>query len=319
MSEERSDGRPPYVLALTHDVDLPCLSALPGVGRILSGFVFRNILDNAWRVVTGRLGLRSYLRGVSAAFLSPLSFLGILPDPLSGLIRAVKEKEQELGVRSTFYFVPRRAHPGVQPDGRAAPPARAVYYDLQEMKSLIHELQDGGWEIGVHGIDSYRDLHSAKDEHDALGRIVVRTRIGHRSHWLYSKETDSWDILSTAGYAYDSSYGWNDKVGWPGGRKWPFRPFTRKSFVVLPLNVQDKALMGRPLQQAWKAIRTMLCDAKRHGGILTVLWHPSSFGPPRYLGNLYESIIHQAQADQALILTAEQAIAFWRNKGEPGG
>lgn len=317
MSETKFDHRFPYVLVLTHDLDLYHLSALPRRWRVLAGFVFRNLIHNSLRVITGRLRVRSYLHGIVSAFTAPLALLGVLPDPLGGAVRAVKEKEQQLGVRSTFYFVAAHARAGFRPGGRPAPAVRAVHYRLEEVTPLIRELEAGGWEIGVHGIDSYRDLRAASAELHALSGVVVGGQLGHRSHWLYSQGRRSWDILSMAGFAYDASYGWNDKIGWPGGKRWPFRPFPKKSFVVLPLNVQDGAVMRGTLRQAWRHVHGLLCNAKQHGGTLTVLWHPSSFGPPRYWGDIYQRIIVKAQADKALIVPAGQAIAFWRKRGEP--
>lgn len=303
----------PYTLVLTHDVDIWLLSQVRPKWRVLCGFIFRTILHNAIRTITGRLSVRLYLRGVLAGLLAPLAYLGLSSDPLKGMIEFVRQLEERLDVRSTFFFVPRHSDPGYQPNSKRAPRVRAVFYPLQEMAPLIRRLARGGWEIGVHGIDAYYEPEAARREFRSLSEILRRGRIGHRSHWLYSKGRESWITLHKAGFAYDASYGWNDKIGWPGARRYPFRPLNNTTFTVLPLNIQDKAIMDRPFRLAWKAVRNLLTDAKKKGGVVTVLWHVSNFGPPRYWGDFYERMILQAKADGARIAIAEEAVLYWVN------
>ncbi len=151
-----------------------------------------------------------------------------------------------------------------------------------------------------------------------MSQILGHKRIGHRSHWLYSMGRHTWNVLRDAGFAYDASYGWNYRVGWPGGRRSPFHPFSEDPFVVLPLNIQDGALLESAMtrlgmRKAWEQVRALLRQASESGGIITVLWHTHSFCEPRDWGGLYEKIILQAKADGAGIVPAKRALALWRN------
>ena len=112
--------------------------------------------------------------------------------------------EEELGVRSTWFFLPEEGKAG-----ESAPAIRAGYYDLNP--GLIKTLTDGGWEVGVHGLDNWRDAGAAREE---LLRVsgLTGAEAGTRVHWLLFNK-DTWKILDEAGYAYDSTIGYNDDVG----------------------------------------------------------------------------------------------------------
>jgi peptidoglycan/xylan/chitin deacetylase (PgdA/CDA1 family) len=223
------------------------------------------------------------------------------------------EIEKRYGVRSTLFFIPFPRRPGHTPKGKRAPNNRAAYYELEDYRSLLQQLERDGWEVGIHGIDAYRELESAKAELEAIRRLLPgKNRMGIRMHWLYHLGNKTWKILEAAGYAYDATFGWNDRVGFPGGQ---YRPFIPKeiSLVVLPLNIQDGALLGEWHQflekhEAWQRAEQVLTEAKEVGAVVTVLWHNNSFAAPRYWGWLYERILQRAKKDGACICRASDVV-----------
>jgi len=314
-------GRPPYVLALTHDVDLLSVRELPWRSRTLRGHVFRCVLGNVARLLRRRISLRQYLHSLLSGVSVPLIKARILADPIEESFRKMLEIERRHGVRSTIFFIPEARNPGKIPRGAKAPTRRAADYCIEPLRKRLRSLEEEGWEIGVHGIDSYRDLEAARREFGMMSEMLGHRNIGHRSHWFYSKGIDSWDILRQAGYAYDASLGSNFIIGWPEGRKEPFRPFAGDAFTVLPLPVHDapildQAKMNLDPSEAWRRISALLRETKETSGVITVLWHTHSFSAPRYWGDLYEKIFLQARADGATIVPAKQAIALWRNSVE---
>jgi peptidoglycan/xylan/chitin deacetylase (PgdA/CDA1 family) len=318
------NARPPYILVLTHDADVLSLRELPWSSRTLWGVILRCLIGNVVRLLRGRISLSQYLRGLLPAALLPLVKSQILADPIEGSFRKMLEIERQHGVRSTLYFIPEANLPGTAPSGRAAPSHRAAYYSIQRMRQCLRQLESEGWEIGVHGVNAYCDLGAARRELQAVSGALGHNGLGHRSHWLYSKGRFSWELLRDAGYSYDASYGSNFHVGWPGGKRWPFRPFPDHPFAVLGLNIQDETLLHatrRNLshQDAWRRISALMGDARRRGGVLTVLWHAHSFSAPRYWADTYEKIISQAKMDGVPIVPARKAIALWRERGEPDG
>jgi peptidoglycan/xylan/chitin deacetylase (PgdA/CDA1 family) len=303
----------PYTMVLTHDVDILSLRELPWRSRTLWGFVFRLIIENSARFLGRHISARQFLLSSLSGWFMPLIRLGLFSDPIERSFQEMLRIERKHGVRSTLYFITQPGVAGKRPDGRKAPSHRAAHYRIHTLVSTLRRLEKEGWEIGVHGIDTYHDVEAARHEFLALSAILHHERIGHRSHWLYGKGATSWEILRQAGFAYDASYGSNRRIGWPEGRRRPFRPFSPHSFTVLPLNIQDIALLepgtiGLDPDKAWQQTQDLLREAKEHGDVITILWHTHSFSAPRYWGNLYEKIIAQGKQDGARIMRAQDAV-----------
>jgi len=82
----------------------------------------------------------------------------------------------------------------------------------------------------------------------------------------------------------------------------------------LPLNIQDGSLLGHwrqhtTMDQAWPAVQGVLAEARKHQAVVTVLWHNASFEAPHYWEPLYRRIIEQGKRDNAVFLTAAQAVS----------
>lgn len=279
----------PYILVLTHDIDALSLKELPLTARTFWGFVYRCLIVNLKRLLARRLRLSEYLDSLKCLALLPFVKMGVARDPWEEALQVMLEIEERYRVRSTLFFIPFAGKPGRIPEGKPAPRHRAAHYSLARYQELLQELVDGGWEVGVHGIDAYLDLESAQAELAAIRKLLPgQEKVGIRMHWLYHRG-ETWRILDAAGYAYDATLGWNDRVGYPEGRYGPFRPEGVKNLVVLPLNVQDGALLGEwrmnlSDDEAWQHIEEVLKEAKEHRAVVTILWHNNSFVAPRYWG-----------------------------------
>lgn len=304
---------PPYTLVLTHDIDALSLRELPLLGRTLWGFLYRCLVVNTRRFVHGGLPARDYVDSLSCVLLLPLIRVGLAGDPWQKSIEIVLDLERKLGVRSTFFFIPFPRRPGHRADGNRAPRNRAAYYNLVGEGELLQRLESGGWEVGLHGIDSHIDERSAREELLALRTALPsRDTVGIRMHWLYHRGAPSWRALDKAGFAYDASLGWSDKVGFPDDRYRPFAPEPGRDLVVLPLVIHDVALFGgrhklARRREVWQRVEEVLQLAEEKKAVVTVLWHNNSFVAPRYWGWLYEALVRRAQKDGACICRAIDA------------
>jgi peptidoglycan/xylan/chitin deacetylase (PgdA/CDA1 family) len=299
-----------YTLVLTHDIDVLSLREVPWTSRTLWGF--------SWRCLRAALSLKGSLRSITErtrlvvwGLGMPLIKLGLLSDPWKESIHKMLQMERKFGVRSTLYFIPFPGKPGMTSSGFAAPPNRQSHYSLREYAGFIRQLESEGWEIGVHGIDAHWSLKAARDELSELEEILGHGGLGIRMHWLYLNEMSSWRLLDDAGYRYDATLGWNDRVGFPGDRFSPFSPIADSSFRVLPLNIQDGALLehySKSEEDAWKATTAILAQASQKNAVVTILWHNNSFVAPRNWGGLYQRILEKAIEDGAPIVRAIDVI-----------
>jgi len=294
----------PYMVALTHDVDVTSVRECR----------FGTVGYAAWRCI---------LQGEAAAGTRILlARCGIGTDPWA-LFSAWKMLEAGLGVRSTFFFIPKKGDPGI-----LAHRYRAVRYTIPA--GVVEDLTTGGWEAGIHGIDNWTSAgKSRREEVAALGRD--HRNPGNRTHWLLA-DAMSFRVLDEAGYAYDSTFGYNDDAGFRAGTTQVYRPRGTTNLLELPLHIQDLGLLGTscfaPSAGGWERIpcrnldmpaARSFCDriigyAKQYGGVITLLWHYENITPPRDWSNLYSDMVKQAVSDGAWVTTAGQIVDWFRSR-----
>jgi len=96
--------------------------------------------------------------------------------------------------------------------------------------------------------------------------------------------------VADAGFAYDSSLGFPDGIGFRAGIARPFRPWDFEherplDLVEVPLAVMDVTLaerryLGLSPRTAWSRVTSLLDRAAEHGAAFAILWHPDRFDPP---------------------------------------
>src|SRR5207249_1608661 len=95
--------------------------------------------------------------------------------------------------------------------------------------------------VGVHAIDAWIDSASGSEERERISSTVGSPAAGVRMHWLFSYE-ETPRKLEEAGFTYDSTFGYNETVGFRAGTLQAFRPLKASRLLELPLNVMDTAL-----------------------------------------------------------------------------
>ena len=290
-----------YMVALTHDVDL------------------LSVRERGWLSV-GYATFQCLCKGmVAEACRIFLAKCGACRDPWN-LFPHWMEMEKELGVRSTFFFLPFRNRPGA-----LSPAIRAGYYSLEH--APIPELIRNGWEVGVHGIDNWINEISGMEEMGIFQRFGLEN-IGNRVHWLMSDE-NSLVILDRAGYFYDSTIGYNDDIGFRAGTLQVYRPAGSQSLVELPLHIQDIALFGKSCwelsdtrwnknpclnldrDEAVARVAELMDYAGKYGGVLTILWHYESIGFPSDIEYMYRMLVNRAHSEKAWIATAGDIVQWF--------
>jgi len=219
----------------------------------------------------------------------------------------IMEIEESLGVRSAVYVLQEESitekdpHQWLQPRYWIEHLGRYDLFDADILRAL-HELDDGGWEIGLHGsYDSPDDRALLAEQKTALEAALGHEVRGGRQHHLNMAD-DTWEHHDAIGLEYDASLGSSSEVGFQHGYR-PKRPFD-DDFLVFPLTVMDVALPdpGEAFDRAWEECRRLLDEAEANDAVMTVLWHPRLFAD-EFPGHnrLYHRLIEEALARGAWV------------------
>ena len=294
----------PYMVALTHDVDL--ISVYERKWQSVGNAVFRCMLQGSFH---------SGIRIILAKF-------RICPDPWDNFTEWM-EMEQKLGVRSTFFFLPASNNPGL-----FAPSIRSGFYSLED--TPIPTLIKNGWEVGVQGIDNWTSEEMGLSEIAFFKKTGLKD-IGNRVHWLMFSN-NSWKFLDQSGYYYDSTFGYNNDIGFRAGTLQVYRPVESNRLLELPLHIQDIALFGKScwelsdkqwkretclnisIPEAEKKINALIEYAEKYGGVITLLWHYDSITPPNDFSLFYRCLIQKIKNAGAWVSTANNIVAWFSNR-----
>ncbi|MDD2228122.1 MAG: polysaccharide deacetylase family protein [Candidatus Cloacimonetes bacterium] len=191
----------------------------------------------------------------------------------------IMETEAALGLRSTFFFLQESI-----PFQLFKPSAWKLAlgrYDIrsERVASIIRELDRGGWEIGLHGSYlSYADLKLLEQEKGLLEQIVGHPVNGIRQHYLNLSE-NTWPYQETAGFRYDSSFGFTDSIGYKDGRVKPFNPHNTE-FMVFPLAIMDSCYVEDKAREA--NLKIAIDQTIARNGVLVLNWHSNTWHPDEY-------------------------------------
>jgi len=255
-----------FAVALTHDVDAPWKWTRRGV----KGAAARAKNDLA----NGRIrpGLRE-VRGLAEAAVHKARG----SDPYWSFDR-ILDDERRGGASSTFFLLADHAH---EFDG----PAAEEYERLRPR--IVETIQDGQAEVGLHGTYSAAaDPKRIADEKASLEQLSGPLQ-GQRYHYLRIDPHRNLGPLEAVGFAYDSTLGFGDAVGFRAGIAHPFRPwdFERDAphdLIEVPLAAMDVTLsaeryLNLSTEEAGARLRGLLDWAEANGGGFSVLWHPEQY------------------------------------------
>ncbi|WP_049970220.1 polysaccharide deacetylase family protein [Haladaptatus cibarius] len=227
-------------------------------------------------------------KGIQAPY---YAFSNRNPRHLTGLLPGVNpwwqfeeimELEESLGVRSAFYFLQEEPIFKKSPDEWLTPRYWIEHlgrYDLfdTDILDVLHELDDGGWEVGLHGsYDSYDDPDALREQKTALEAALGHTIRGGRQHHLNRNES-TWNHHREIGLKYDATLGSSSEYGFQHGYEVK-RPFD-DDFLVFPLTMMDIAVAdpGTKFETAWDTCEQLLDEAAENDAVMTILWHPRMF------------------------------------------
>ena len=304
-----------FILCLTHDIDFIGIRN-HRFDHSMWGFLYRATAGAVRNFVRGRLSLKHLFKNWIAAASVPFVFTGWAKDfwePFEWY------SEVEQGLPATYFLIPFKRRAGEKVPGRHAS-RRATGYDISDLPEKTSALLHQGCEVGVHGLDAWHRADKGRDELARIAAATGETGIGIRMHWLL-RDSNTPSVLEQAGYAYDSTYGYNETVGYRAGTSQVFRPMGVQTLLELPMHVQDGALfypqrLNLTEPEAEKRCQALIDNTCKYGGVLTLLWHDRSHAPERFWGGFYARLIHNLKSVDGWFGTGRQVVSWFRKRRE---
>lgn len=292
-------GDKKFAVCLTHDVDIVKKSYQYGT------HFFRQLKKRNF------FGAKYQLKSLFS--------LGKYPDPYWNFEK-IMVLEAALKLRSTFFFLNGKKIPAGT--GMKAWLEQLKTYNLDNPKLLeaIRRLNQNGWEIGLHGrYSSDRGEMLLRNGKSKIEGIIGGQIHGIRQHYLDFTIPEIWQMQEKAGFKYDSSIGFRDKIGFRFGTCFPFYPFdinSKKQINVLeiPLIIMDATVISR--KDTWEECKRMVDTVKKYGGVFTINWHQRVFNENEFPGwkKTYIEIVKYCSKENAWVEPIRSVYRWWENK-----
>jgi hypothetical protein len=305
----------PFAVCLTHDIDFVGIRNHK-FDHTMWGFLYRSIFGSIRNFIRGRISLVRLFQMWRAAASLPFVYIGWAKDfwePFEWYMAVEK------GLPATYFLIPFKKNPGEKVPGTRAS-RRATAYDISDLPHWTAALVNQGCELGVHGIDAWHSVGKGGEELAAIAAVTGESSIGTRMHWLL-RDVSTPSVLERAGYAYDSTIGYNETVGYRAGTSQVFRPWGAQRLLELPLHIQDGALfypqrLDLSDAEAEKRCHSLIENANKFGGVLTLLWHDRSHGPERFWGDFYIRLVQVLKSCHAWFATGANVVGWFRKRRE---
>lgn len=229
--------------------------------------------------------------------------------------REIVKLEAKYDAKSSFYFL------------ALNPEEMDFNYNIKDLDSELGFISDSGWEVGLHGgHDSYNSLEDIKEKKSRLEEVLGKRIIGYRNHFLRFSVPDTWELLSKAGFKYDTTLGYADCAGFRNGMCHPFRPFNLNEgrpidIMEIPLTIMDRSLlrdyMRLDVKKAWECTKHLINTVEKYNGVITVLWHNNTCIEGENL-KYYEKVLEYCAGKNAWITSGEEIYNWWTSQIEPG-
>jgi peptidoglycan/xylan/chitin deacetylase (PgdA/CDA1 family) len=218
----------------------------------------------------------------------------------------IMELEGKYKAKSTFFFL------------ALAKGDLDFNYRISDLENWLGKIVDRGWEVGLHGGNkAYNSLDVIKKQKERLEKVIGKKVIGYRNHLMRFEVPTTWELLKEAGFKYDSTYGYNDCVGFRNGMCHPFKPYNLNTnqyidVLELPLNIMDSTFdyyMRLNKKNEWQITQQLIDTIEELNGVITVLWHNTNMSGERL--ELYERILKYCHQKGAWMTSGEEIIKWW--------
>ncbi|AKB18905.1 MULTISPECIES: polysaccharide deacetylase family protein [unclassified Methanosarcina] len=292
LKPQYPDGKK-FAVCLTHDIDAVYPDKLYPIIGSIKALARRNLTE---------------------AMKTPFSRIHRKWNPCWNL-REIVKLEAKYDAKSSFYFL------------ALNPEETDFNYNIRDLESELGFISDSGWEVGLHGgHESYKSLEDLKEKKRRVEEVLGKRIIGYRNHYLKFSVPETWELLSKAGFKYDTTLGYPDCAGFRNGMCHPFRPFNLNEgrqidILEIPLVIMDRSLfkdyMRLDVKKAWECTKHLINTVERYNGVITILWHNNTCIEGENL-KYYEKILEYCAGKNAWITSGEEIYNWWTSQVEPG-
>jgi hypothetical protein len=304
-----------FAVCLTHDIDFVGIRNHK-FDHTMWGFAYRATVGALLNFIKGRISAAQVLKSWRAVVSLPLVYAGWARDfwePFEWYLQAEKD------LPTSYFLIPFKGCAGDKVPGPHAS-RRAAAYKLEDLSPSISKLKAAGCELGVHGVDAWHSVEKGRVERARIEEITGECAVGIRMHWLL-QDANTTSTLEQSGYTYDSTVGYNETIGYRAGTGQVYRPLGARNLLELPVHIQDGALfypgrMNLSETEAENRCGVLIQNARKFGGVLTVIWHDRSHAPERFWGDFYVKLLRTLRLFEAWFGTAGEAVDWFRKRRE---
>lgn len=232
-------------------------------------------------------------------------------DDPTRMIKGVLRRENLLKASSSFFLLTKSDFP----DKR-----RNYFDDETYFNQIVKMLKDKS--VNLHGSkEAAYQYHFLPEELDKLEGFSAN---GFRVRYLNFRYQNLFKVLEQAKIKYDSSIGFDERIGYRAGISYPFQPYNmeeNRPFNVLeiPLIVLDEALFkqtGSNYKKAMRRMNQLIAIAKKHRSHFSICWHTHMFdlAAHPYLARLYWRTLQNAKLNGAWLCSLDKLYDYWKDR-----
>ena len=172
----------------------------------------------------------------------------------------------------------------------------------RKFRTLIAELSKEGHEIGLHSsLKAFDKAGKYTAERKSLENATNQKPFGLRQHYLRAKFPRLWQLAADAGFAYDTSLGYNYQYGFRAGTSHPFRCYNFKKDKIVPIWEFSLTFFEYNLpketdspEELIAIVEQLIAKVEQYEGLIVGLLHPSNFMQTNY-NRLWEWLLQQVE------------------------
>ncbi|MDO9576661.1 MAG: hypothetical protein Q7J16_02120 [Candidatus Cloacimonadales bacterium] len=234
----------------------------------------------------------------------------IFKDPAK-LIKLIIRREKILKASSSFFLLTKSDFP----DER-----RNYFKNEQYFKQIVQLLKDGS--VNLQGSkEAGFQYHFLPEE---LQKLEGFSANGFRVRYLNFNYQNLFSVLEQGAIKYDSSVGFDEKIGFRAGISYPFQPYNLKedrpfNILEIPLIAMDLAMQKQVdfnYRKAKRKFAQLLDKSKKHRSHFSVCWHTHLSDPIDYPGwsKLYWQILKRGRSQNAWLCSLDKLYNYWQNR-----